>query len=78
MSEDLSGNISCCGNFNTGGDHFEWAPVLVFDQVSNKFFACVCVELVGRIADTGAIRNEFLRICEAHACKFLGWLTVTK
>jgi hypothetical protein len=37
VSQDLSGNVSGRGDFDTGGDHFEWAPVLVFDQVSNKF-----------------------------------------
>jgi hypothetical protein len=78
MSEDLSCNISCCGDFNTGGDHFEWAPVLVFDQVSDEFFGCVCVELIGGIADTGAIRNEFLCISDAKICKFLCGLTVAE
>jgi hypothetical protein len=74
VSQDLSGNISGCGNFETGRDHFKWAPVLVFDQVSDKFFGGVCVELIGGIADTGAIRNEFLRICEAHIGKLFCWL----
>jgi hypothetical protein len=78
VSQDLSGNVSCCGNFDTGTDHFEWAPVLVFDQVSDKFFGCVCVELIGGIADTGAIRNEFLRIIDAHISKFFCGLAVTK
>jgi hypothetical protein len=37
MSQDLSGNVSGCGDFNTGTDHFEWAPVLVFDKVLDEF-----------------------------------------
>jgi hypothetical protein len=36
VSQDLTGNISSCGDFDTGGDHFEWAPVLVFDQVFDE------------------------------------------
>jgi hypothetical protein len=74
VSQDLSGNVSGCGDFDTGGDHFKWAPVLVFDQVSDELFACICVELIGRIADTGAIRNEFLCIRETHISKSLCWL----
>jgi hypothetical protein len=65
MSEDLSCNISCGGDFETGGDHFEWAPVLVFDQVSDEFLGCFCIVLVGGIGHTGAIRNEFLCIFDA-------------
>jgi hypothetical protein len=74
VSQDLSGNVSSGSDFNTGADHFERAPVLVFDQVLDEFVRCFCVELVGGIADTGAIRNEFLRICDAHICKSLSWL----
>jgi hypothetical protein len=36
VSQDLTGNISGGCDFDTGGDHFEWAPVLVFDQVSDE------------------------------------------
>ena len=50
--------------------------MLVFDQVSDESFACFCVELIGRIADTGAIRNEFLGIADALVGKLLGGLTV--
>jgi hypothetical protein len=74
VSEDLSGNVSGGGDFNAGGDHFKWAPVLVPDQVSDEFFGCVCVELIGGIGHTGAIRNEFLRILDAHISISLCWL----
>jgi hypothetical protein len=46
VPEDLPSNISCCGNFDTGTDHFKWAPVLVFDQVSDKLLAGFCIELI--------------------------------
>jgi len=52
--------------------------VLVFDQVPDEFFASVCVELVGGIGHTGAIRDEFLCIVKAHALKFVSWLAVGK
>ncbi len=76
MSQDLSGNVSGSGNFNTGGDHFKRAPVLVFDQVPDEFVACFCVKLIGGIGHTGTIRNEFLRIREAHVSKFASGLRV--
>jgi hypothetical protein len=38
VSQDLSGNISCGCDFNTGADHFEWAPVLVLDEIFDEFF----------------------------------------
>jgi len=50
----------------------------VSDQVPDEFFASVCVELVGGIADTGAVRNEFLCIANALSCKFLGRLTIAE
>ena len=70
MSEDLSGDISGGGDFTAGGDHFEGAPVLVFDQVSDEFFACFSVELIGRIGHTGTIRNEFLCVRDTQISVF--------
>ena len=52
--------------------------MLVFDQVPDEFFACVCVEWVGGIGHTGAIRDEFLYIVKAQALKFVSWLAVGK
>ena len=52
--------------------------MLVFDQVPDEFFASVCVELVGGIGHTGAIRDEFLCIVKTHALKFVSWLAVGK
>ncbi len=69
MSQDLSGDVSGGSDFATGGHHLEWAPVLVPDEVSYEPFARVCVELIGGIGHTGAIRDEFLRICDAQICK---------
>jgi hypothetical protein len=78
VPKDLSGNISGCGNFDTGTDHFEWTPVLVFDQVSDEFFACFCIKLIAGIGHTGAIGNEFLRISDTKFFKFSCGLTVAE
>jgi hypothetical protein len=52
--------------------------VLVLDQVFDKSLTCLGVKLIGGIADTGAIRNEFLRIANAHISKFVSGLGVTE
>jgi hypothetical protein len=78
VPEDLPRNISCCRNFHASTDHFKGAPVLVLHKIPDKFLASVCVELVGGIADTGAVRNEFLCIVNALACKFCGRLAIAE
>ena len=52
--------------------------MLVFDQVSDESFACLGVELIGGIADTGTIRNELLGIADALVGKFSSGLTVAE
>jgi hypothetical protein len=45
--------------------------MLVPDEISDEFFACVCVELIAGIADTGAKSHEVLRIRDTVIGKFL-------
>ena len=78
MPQYLSGNVSSGCDFQAGRDHFKGTPMLVFDKVSDESFACFCVELIAGIADTGAIRDEFLCIMDAQFCKFWSWLAVTE
>jgi hypothetical protein len=74
VSEDLPCNISCCRNFHASTDHFEWTPVLVSHKVSDEFFACVIVELVGGIGYSCAESDKFLSIVNALISKFFCWL----
>jgi len=76
VSEDLSCNISCSCDFDAGTDHFQWAPVLVLNQVSDESFACLRVELIAWIGDTGAESNKVLRILDTVRSKFLSGLGV--
>ena len=48
--------------------------MLVLDQVSDEFLAGVCVELIGRIGHTGAIRDELLGIVDTLLLEFLSRL----
>ena len=50
--------------------------MLVFDQVPDESLACFCIELVGGIANTGTIGNEFLSVVDTLVGKLLGGLTV--
>ena len=50
--------------------------MLMLNQVSDEFFACFRVELIGWIGHTGTIGNELLCIVDSKLCKFCCGLTV--
>lgn len=50
--------------------------MLMSNQVANEFRTCFSVELVGGIADTGAVGNELLSIVDALGFKVGGGLAV--
>ena len=50
--------------------------MLVSNEILDKLVACVCIELVAWIGDSGAVCDEFLSVCDSQTLVIFSWSTI--